>query len=186
MHFPYHILMRHFRLSINVSGSCLWLGTRLFADACWGGRHPKKLHLGLCHLAYMSLLICHLGYPTLGPVSVFLMEICLGDQQFVTLLLYLDNICVFAASIDKMLDHIELVFKQLEEFNLKIKPKKYHFLPVQCSLPQACTICRGYICKSQEGRKGKEIGWFQLTQKNYNHFWGWPLITTILYQDLLQ
>ena len=26
-----------------------------------------------------------------------------------------------------MLDHIELVFKQLEEFNLKIKPKKYHF-----------------------------------------------------------
>ena len=51
------------------------------------------------------------------------MEMCLGDQQFVTLLLYLDDICVFAASIDKMLDCIELVFKWLEEFNLKIKPK---------------------------------------------------------------
>ena len=59
-------------------------------------------------------------------------EMCLGDQQFVILLLYLDNICVFAASIDEMLDHIELVFKWLEEFNLKIKPKKWHFF--QCSV----------------------------------------------------
>ena len=35
-----------------------------------------------------------------------LKEMCLGDQQFVTLLLYLDDICVFATSIDEMLDHI--------------------------------------------------------------------------------
>ena len=52
-----------------------------------------------------------------------LMEMCLGDQQFVTLPLYLDGIYVFPASIDEMLDHIELVFKWLEEFNLKIKPQ---------------------------------------------------------------
>ena len=56
-----------------------------------------------------------------------LMEMCLGDQQFVTLLLYLDDICVFVASIDEMLDQIELVFSRLKEFNLKIKPKKCHF-----------------------------------------------------------
>ena len=62
-----------------------------------------------------------------GSSFCHLMEMCLGDQQFVTLLLYLDDICVFAASIDKMLDRIELVFKWLEEFNLKIKPKKCHF-----------------------------------------------------------
>ena len=52
-----------------------------------------------------------------------LMEMCLGDQQFLTLLLYLDAICVFAANIDEMLVHIELVFKHLEEFNSKIKLK---------------------------------------------------------------
>ena len=40
-----------------------------------------------------------------------LMEMCLGDQQFVTLLVYLDDICIFTASIDEMLDCIELVFK---------------------------------------------------------------------------
>ena len=61
-----------------------------------------------------------------------LMEMCLGDQQLVTLLLYLDDICLFATSIDEVLDHIELLFKWLEEFNLKIKPKKCHFF--QCSI----------------------------------------------------
>ena len=57
-----------------------------------------------------------------------LMEQCLGDQQFVTLLLYLDDICIFALSIEEMLDRIDLVFSRLKEFHLKIKPKKFHFL----------------------------------------------------------
>ena len=56
-----------------------------------------------------------------------LMEQCLGDQQFVTLLLYLYNICIFAPTIDDMLDHIQLVFDRLKQFNLKIKPKKCQF-----------------------------------------------------------
>ena len=67
------------------------------------------------------------GLTNSGSSFCCLMEMCLGDQQFVTLLLYLDDICIFAASIDKILDCIELVFKWLEEFNLKIKPKKCHF-----------------------------------------------------------
>ena len=71
-----------------------------------------------------ELLICHSSCPTPGSSFCHLMEMCLGDQQFVTLLLYLDDICILATSINEMLDHIELVFKWLEEFNLKIKPKK--------------------------------------------------------------
>ena len=67
-----------------------------------------------------------------GSSFCHLMEMCLGDQRFVTLLLYLDNICVFVASIDEMLDQIELVFSRLKDFNLKIKPKKCHFF--QCSI----------------------------------------------------
>ena len=57
-----------------------------------------------------------------------LMEQCLGDQQFVTWLLYLDDICIFAPDVSAMMrtcvDWIELVFSQLKSFNLKIKPKK--------------------------------------------------------------
>ena len=52
-----------------------------------------------------------------------LMEQCLGDQQFVTLLLYLDDICIFTPDVSAMLDQIELVFSWLKAFNLKIKPK---------------------------------------------------------------
>ena len=55
------------------------------------------------------------------------MEQCLSDQQFVTLLLYLDDICIFAPGVSTMLDWIELVFNQLKSFNLKIKPKKFYF-----------------------------------------------------------
>ena len=53
------------------------------------------------------------GLPNSGSSFNYLIEMHQGDKQFVTLLLYLDNICVFATSID-------------EEFNLKMKPKKCH------------------------------------------------------------
>ena len=42
-------------------------------------------------------------------------EQCLGDQQFDTFLLYLDDMSIFAPSIDLMLDQIELVFNRLKE-----------------------------------------------------------------------
>ena len=48
-----------------------------------------------------------------------LMEQCLGDQQFVTFLLYLDDMGIFAPDVSTMLDQIELVFSQLKTFNLK-------------------------------------------------------------------
>ena len=38
------------------------------------------------------------------------MEMCIGDQQYVTLLFYLDDICIFAETADQMLDRIEFVF----------------------------------------------------------------------------
>ena len=56
-----------------------------------------------------------------------LMEQCLGDQQFVTLQLYLDDICIFALDVSAMLDQIKLVFNQFKSFNLKIKPKNAIF-----------------------------------------------------------
>ena len=43
------------------------------------------------------------------------------------LLFYLDDICVFSSSIGEMLDRVELVLKRLQDFNLKIKPKKTFF-----------------------------------------------------------
>ena len=67
------------------------------------------------------------GLLNVGPSLSHLMEQCVGDQQFVTLLLYLGDICIFAPTIDEMLDCIQLVFDRLKQFNLKIKPKKCQF-----------------------------------------------------------
>ena len=74
---------------------------------------------GLYEFTYMPF-----GLSNAGSSFCRLMEQCLGDQQFVTLLLYLDDICIFAPDVSTMLDQIELVFSQLKAFNLKIKPKK--------------------------------------------------------------
>ena len=56
-----------------------------------------------------------------------LMEMCLGDQQYVTLLFYLNDICIFSSPINEMLDRIMLIFNCHKEINLKIKPKKSFF-----------------------------------------------------------
>ena len=66
------------------------------------------------------------------------MEQWLGDQQFVILLLYLDDICIFAPDVSTMLDRIELVFNQLKYFNFKIKLKKCYFF-------QASVVFLGHV-----------------------------------------
>ena len=43
------------------------------------------------------------------------------------LLFYLNDICVFSSSVDKMLNRVEMVLKHLQDFNLKIKLKKSFF-----------------------------------------------------------
>ena len=67
------------------------------------------------------------GLTNVGASFCRLMEMCIGDQKYVTLLFYVDDICIFAEMADQMLDRIELMFSHLKEFNLKIKPKKSHF-----------------------------------------------------------
>ena len=54
------------------------------------------------------------------------------------MLLYLDDICIFAPDVSTMLDQIELVFSWLKAFNLKIKPKKCYFF-------QASVIFLGHV-----------------------------------------
>ena len=82
----------------------------------------------------------HMPFGLLNAGSSFcrLMEQCLGDQQFVTLLLYLDDICIFAPDVSAILDQIELVFNWLKSFNLNIKPKNCYFF-------QASVIFLGHI-----------------------------------------
>ena len=67
------------------------------------------------------------GLSNVGASFFDLMEMCLGDQQYITLLFYLNNICVFSSTVNEMLDRVGLVLGYLKEFNLKIKLKKTYF-----------------------------------------------------------
>ena len=73
------------------------------------------------------------GLTNAGASFCRLMEMVIGDQQFVTLLFYLDDICIFANSADQMLDRIGLVFSRLKQYQLKIKPKKSFFFQTEVS-----------------------------------------------------
>ena len=67
------------------------------------------------------------GLTNAGASFCHLMEMCIGNQQYITLLFYLDDICVFVETADQMLDRIQFTFSSLKEFNLKIKLKKSFF-----------------------------------------------------------
>ena len=67
------------------------------------------------------------GLSNAGASFCHLMEMFSGDQQYITLLFYLNDICVFSSTVDEMLNQVALVLSCLKEFNLKVKPKKTYF-----------------------------------------------------------
>ena len=87
----------------------------------------KKTAFRAGSMGWYEFIHMPFGLSNAGSSFCCLMEWCLGNQQFVTLLLYLNDICIFAPTIDDMLDRIELVFNRLKQYNLKIKPKKCQF-----------------------------------------------------------
>ncbi|XP_063845408.1 uncharacterized protein LOC135091586 [Scylla paramamosain] len=59
------------------------------------------------------------------------MEYVFSDQVFVTLLVNLDDLLVFARSVDEHLDRLEGMLKLLRKHGLKLKPSKCHILKPQ-------------------------------------------------------
>lgn len=51
-----------------------------------------------------------------------------GDQNFLSLLCYLDDLLVFAKSEEESLTRLEMVFQRLKVHNLKLSPSKRQFL----------------------------------------------------------
>ena len=57
-----------------------------------------------------------------------LMQNCLGELNLTYALIYLDNIIVFSRTKEEHLHHLQVVFGQFPEHDLKLKPSKCHFL----------------------------------------------------------
>lgn len=56
-----------------------------------------------------------------------LMEDCLGDLKPDTCCVYLDDIIVYSRTVEEHLDCLERVFDRLDEYGLKLSPKKCQF-----------------------------------------------------------
>ena len=116
------------------------------------------------------------GLTNAGMSFCRLMEMCIGDQQYITLLFYLDDICIFVEMADQMLDRIELVFSHLKEFNLKIKPKKSHFFQTSITFLGHILSADGVLPNLEKVAKIKD--WpTPKTPKEVHSFVGLPLIT---------
>ena len=57
-----------------------------------------------------------------------LMTTVLGDLNFTSVLLYLDDIVVFSSTVDEHVERLQCVFSHLREHGLKMKPAKCHLL----------------------------------------------------------
>ena len=96
------------------------------------------------------------GLTNAGASFCSLMEMCIGDQQYVTLLSYLDDICFFAELANQMLDCIELVFARLKEYHLKIKPKKSYFFQTSATFLEHVLSAQGVSPNPEKVSKVKD------------------------------
>ena len=78
--------------------------TQRYLQLAIGDDDIKKTVFRARWLSLYKFTCMPFGLSNAGSSFCPLMEQCLGEQQFVTLLLYLDNICNFAPSIEVMLD----------------------------------------------------------------------------------
>ena len=117
--------------------------------------HKTAFHAGSSGLYEFTQM--PFGLSNAGASFCHLMEMCLGDQQYLTLLFYLDDICIFGSSIDEMLDRIALVFQHLKEFNLKIKPKKSFFFQTNVLFLGHILSKDGISPESQENKQGEGL-----------------------------
>ncbi|KAL1277366.1 hypothetical protein QQF64_024039 [Cirrhinus molitorella] len=64
-----------------------------------------------------------------SPASFMRMMLTIfGDQNFMSLLCYLDDLLVFGKNEEESLQRLEMVFQRLKEHNLKLSPSKCRFL----------------------------------------------------------
>ena len=60
-----------------------------------------------------------------------LMMKVLGDQNMQSLIIFMDDVLLYASDADEMIDRVDVVLSKLESVNLKLKPNKCHLLKKQ-------------------------------------------------------
>lgn len=61
------------------------------------------------------------------------MERCMGQLNLQDCLIYLYDIIIFSPDVESHIDRLDAVFRQLAEYNMKIKPSKCEFFKTKIS-----------------------------------------------------
>ena len=79
-------------------------------------------NLGFYEFTHMPFRLCN------APVTFqHLMQNTLGELNLMHCVIYWDNVIVFGCTEEEHLEHLCVVFKRFQEFNLKLKPSKCSF-----------------------------------------------------------
>ena len=62
------------------------------------------------------------------------MDEVLGPMKWKTAAVFIDDICIFSKTFWEHMDHLWELFNRLREANLKLNPKKSHFMCQQVNL----------------------------------------------------
>ena len=78
-------------------------------------------------VANLGFFKCHcMPFGLCNALATFqwLMQICLGELNLIYCLIYLDDLIMFSQTAEEHLHRLHIVFGQLREYNLKLKPSK--------------------------------------------------------------
>ena len=79
-------------------------------------------NLGFYEFTHMPFRLCN------APATFqCLMQNTLGELNLTYCVIYLDDVIIFGHTEEEHLEHLHIVFKRFQEFNLKLKPSKCSF-----------------------------------------------------------
>ncbi len=94
-----------------------------------------------------------------------LMEAIMGDLNYNSILLYLDDILVFSSSFEEHLLRLEAVLKRLRHHGLKIKPSKCHLFKEGCNYLGHVVSAQGI---ATDPKKTEAIGSWKIPQSEHD------------------
>lgn len=119
--------------SLAALGKSQYFSTLDLASGYWQVPVAEKDQAKTAFITPMGLFdFCRMPFGLSNAPATFqrLMERCLGDMNFEAILIYLDDIIVFAPTKEEHLHRLEQVLLRLEQFGLKLKPRKCHLLKI--------------------------------------------------------
>ena len=102
----------------------------------------KKYTAFICCEGLFEFNVLNFGLSNAPAVFQRLMQKVFSGYLWIFVLVYIDDIIIYSKTFKEHLVHLELAFKRLEEYNLKLQPKKCLFLPKE-------TKFLGYIISNE-------------------------------------